>query len=100
VAYRNPTARTEPKERGSKLSTAYVRALTARLGAKAGVTRRTNPHAFRHTAATGMIEAGFDLPEVQAQLGHRNLATTSVYLHVRNARLAERVRKYRPDGIE
>jgi integrase/recombinase XerD len=99
-AYRQPLDRSGTKERGTKLSTAYLRALTARLGAKAGVERRTNPHAFRHTAATGMVEAGFDLPEVQAQLGHRNLATTSVYLHVRNARLAERMRRYQPEGID
>jgi site-specific recombinase XerD len=96
AAYRHPNA-DDPKAAGekmagTKLSTSYVRALTARLGRKAGVERRTNPHAFRHTAATLMVEQEYSLPEVQAMLGHRNLATTSVYTHVRDARLAERVR--------
>jgi site-specific recombinase XerD len=97
TAYRDPHHRAEPKLRGTQLSTAYVRSLTARLGKKAGIERRTNPHVFRHSAATAMVEANYTLPEVQAMLGHRNLATTSVYLHVRNGRLAERVRQHVPD---
>jgi site-specific recombinase XerD len=96
-AYRNPHNKADPKLRGTQLSTAYVRALTARLGKKAGVDRRTNPHVFRHSAATSMVEANYSLPEVQAMLGHRNLATTSIYLHVRNGRLAERIRHHVPD---
>lgn len=99
-AYRDPSTKSDPKPAGTKLSTAYVRSLTARLGRKAGVERRTNPHAFRHTAATLMVEAGFELPEVQATLGHANVATTSVYLHVRNTRLAKRMRKYQAEGID
>jgi integrase/recombinase XerD len=96
-AYRDPLQKAELKLRGAQLSTSYVRAMTARLGRKAGVERRSNPHAFRHTAATAMVEAEYSLPEVQAMLGHRNLATTSVYTHVRNGRLAERVRRHVPD---
>jgi len=95
--YRDPVHKAELKARGTQLSTAYVRALTARLGRKAGVERRTNPHAFRHTAATAMIEADYTLPEVQAMLGHRNVATTSIYTHVRDSRLAEKVRRHKPD---
>jgi site-specific recombinase XerD len=99
TVWRHPDKQRGSKTAGSKLSTSYVRALTARLGQKAGVARRTNPHAFRHTAATSMLEAGFDVSEVQATLGHRNVATTSVYLHVRNQRLAERMRRYQAEGV-
>jgi integrase/recombinase XerC len=96
TAYRDPIHRAEPKARGTKLSTAYMRALTARLGRKAGVERRTNPHAFRHTAATAMVDAGYTLPEVQAMLGHQNVATTSIYTHVSDRRLADKVRLHNP----
>jgi site-specific recombinase XerD len=95
-AWRRPSARAGAKARGSRLSTAYVRAMTARLGARAGVARRTNPHAFRHTAATAMLEAQYSVAEVQAVLGHASLVSTSVYLHVRDVRLADRLRGYRP----
>jgi len=97
TAYRDPHHKADAKARGTRLSTAYVRAMTARLGRKAGVERRSNPHAFRPPPATAMVEAEYSLPEVQAMLGHRNLATTSIYLHVRNGRLAERVRRHVPD---
>jgi site-specific recombinase XerD len=100
TAYRDPQAKADAKERGSQLTTSYVRAMTARLGKKANVERRTNPHAFRHTAATAMVDANYTLPEVQATLGHRNLATTSVYLHVSNERLAERMKTFRPPWFE
>lgn len=100
TVYRDPSHAADIKLRGTAISTSYVRALTKRLGAKAAVPRRTNPHAFRHTAATAMVESGFDLPEVQQTLGHANLATTSIYLHVRNVRLADRMKKYRAAGIE
>ena len=97
TAYRDPVHKAGPKARGTRLSTAYVRALTARLGRKAGVERRTNPHAFRHTAATAMIEANYSVPEVQAMLGHKNMATTSIYTHVSDTRLAKKVRLHTPD---
>jgi hypothetical protein len=95
-AYRDPKGRSGIKPRGSRLSTAYVRAMTRRLGAAAGVVRRTNPHALRHTAATAMLEADYSVAEVQAVLGHRSLVSTSVYLHVRDERLSARLRGYRP----
>jgi len=47
-----------------------------RLGKEAGVERATNPHVFRHTAATGLLDAGYTLAEVQTILGHANIATT------------------------
>jgi site-specific recombinase XerD len=95
--YRDPTGKTGAKARGTRLSTSYVRSMTARLGRKAGVERRTNPHAFRHTAATAMVDANHPLSEIQATLGHRNLATTSIYLHVSDGRRAKRMKSFRPD---
>lgn len=97
TAYRDPNTKTGEKLRGTPLTTAYVRAMTARLGRRAGIERRTNPHVFRHTAATALVEAQHPLPEVQATLGHRNLATTSIYLHVSDKRRGERMRAYRPE---
>lgn len=46
------------------------------------VARRldTHPHALRHSFAQGMRKAGAKDSEVQARLGHSNLATTGRYL--------------------
>jgi integrase/recombinase XerD len=42
-----------------------------------------SPHWLRHAHGSHAIERGASLPEVQATLGHGNIATTSGYLHAR-----------------
>jgi site-specific recombinase XerD len=40
------------------------------------------PHTLRHSYATHMIEAGASLKLVQTLMGHKNLSTTEIYLHL------------------
>ena len=46
-----------------------------------GITQRVNPHALRHSYATGLLRNGVDIRTIQEQLGHSNLETTEIYLH-------------------
>jgi site-specific recombinase XerD len=51
------------------------------------------PHRFRHTCATHLHEAGWDIRDVQEFLGHADLSTTMVYTQVTPRRLIDSARR-------
>jgi integrase len=64
-------------------SSALDRAIVA-ASRRVGIAKRVTCHTFRHSFATHLLEAGYDVRQVQTLLGHANLKTTMIYTHVMN----------------
>ena len=79
---------------GQPVSAPYVRMALARLAKRAGIDRRVNPHAFRHSFAAEMAREGQPMNLIQQALGHSSLGTTSRYLaHINPQEVVDAMRQ-------
>lgn len=81
---------------GKSLTTVRLWQIVKARAAQAGLSQNVYPHLLRHSFATHLLGGGADLRIIQEMLGHADIATTEIYTHVDNTRLAEVHRKFHP----
>lgn len=70
--------------RGTRPSPHAISDVVRKCARRAGITQRVSPHVLRHSFATAMIGNGCDLFHLSDILGHTNIETTTIYLHINN----------------
>jgi integron integrase len=62
------------------LHDSHVQGAVKQAALKAGIPKRVSPHTFRHSFASHLLLAGYDLATIQKLLGHSDVKTTMIYL--------------------
>jgi len=81
---------------GRPMSRIEIWRLVKKYAARAGMPKNLTAHTLRHCFATHLLAGGADLRSVQEMLGHVDIATTQIYIHVDQDRLRKIHKKYHP----
>ena len=77
------------KKKDQPLTYESVRNIYEDARKKAAVKKGAGIHTLRHSFATHLLEAGFDIRKIQVLMGHTRLTTTMIYLHVSRQTLSQ-----------
>lgn len=81
---------------GRPMTTTCLGGRVYRLMRAAGIAKRGACHLFRHSFATGLVEAGCDIRLIAAMLGHSDLDSTMLYTRVGVGKLVAAHKLYHP----
>lgn len=95
------SGRDSPGTPGTRITPRTVERIVQAVARQAGVVAHITPHSFRHGLATQLVERKVPASVVQRVLGHANLATTQIYVHLVDAEVRaeyqEAFGEYRPE---
>lgn len=83
-------------QHGRQLTRAMIFTIVRKATANAGIKKKISPHTFRHSFATHLLENGADLRSIQLMMGHENITTTEVYMHVDTRHLSKSLNEFHP----
>ena len=67
---------------GKRLTRAAIWQSIKKYVKAAGIVKAVSPHTFRHSFATHLVDGGANLIEIQKLLGHSDISTTEIYVHL------------------
>lgn len=82
--------------RGTNLTRAMIFTIIKRQSKNANIKKVVSPHTFRHSFATHLLENGADLISIQQMLGHKNITTTEIYIHIDREHLRKIINMFHP----
>ena len=85
---------------GKNISRIMVFHLIKELAQISGITKNINPHTFRQSFATHLLEGGANLRAIQCMLGHESIATTEIYTHIDRNMLRSEIIEHHPRNIK
>jgi len=77
------------KKKDKPLNYESLRTVYEKARKKANVKNGVGIHTLRHSFATHLLEAGYDIRKIQVLMGHTRLSTTMIYLHVSRETLSK-----------
>lgn len=81
---RSPSTPVFKSIRRNRISPHSLSEIVRKCGKRAEIAQGVSPHVLRHSFATAMIGNGCDLFHLSDILGHSNIETTTIYLHINN----------------
>ena len=85
--------------RGSRLSRISLFVYIKDYAERAGIKKNISPHTFRHSFATHLLEGGANLRAIQMMLGHEDISTTEIYMHIDKSKLRTEILEHHPRNI-
>jgi site-specific recombinase XerD len=74
----------EGSEKGKHITSGSVQSIIHASATKAGIKKLVTVHTLRHSFATHLLEANVNLFYIKQLLGHTDIKTTAIYLHMVN----------------
>ena len=84
---------------GRDISRVMIFNIVNELARKNNIKKKISPHTFRHSFATHILENGADLKTIQQMMGHENITTTEIYMHLDSKHLLAELEKFHPRNI-
>ncbi|MDH3972712.1 MAG: tyrosine-type recombinase/integrase [Deltaproteobacteria bacterium] len=63
------------------LHESHVNKAVKRAVKQAGIIKRVSAHTFRHSFASHLLQANYDIRTIRQLLGHSDIRTTMIYTH-------------------